>query len=208
MITQSMIDKYRYANTEDSDWDDAVEQDFRSRMEDMGVSVDKIYCTLSYSQGDGACFSGGTGTIGVKKFCEKHPTLLKDYPVISKLFYEHEASFGVEIYINHSRYTHSNSMRVSSHSNSMRVSMHIDSPTDCLPYDPDDESDLRTIVVNQLEDLFHDEFIRLEKELLDLMRGYADELYESLQEEYEYLTSDEAVIEYIKSNHILLAEIN
>ena len=193
MITQSMIDKYRYANTEDSDWDDAVEQDFKNRMEDMGVNVDNIYCTLSYSQGDGACFSGGMGTIGVKKFCEKHPTLLKDYPVISKLFYEHDASFGVEVYINHSRY---------SHSNSMRVSMHINSPMDCLPYDPDDESDLRTIVVNQLEDLFHDEFIRLEKELLDLMRGYADELYKSLQEEYEYLTSDEAVIEYIKSNQI------
>ena len=199
MITRDMIDKHRYANTENSERDDAVEQNFKSRMEDMGVHVDNIYCTLSYSQGDGACFSGGMGTTGFMKFCEKHPTLLKDYPVISKLLYEYEASFGLEIYINHSRY---------SHSNSMRVSMHTNSPMDCLPHDPDDESDLRTIMVNQLEDLFDKEFHGLEQELRDLMRGYADELYESLQEEYEYLTSDEAVIEYIKSNHILLAEIN
>lgn len=40
-------------------------------------------------------------------------------------------------------------------------------------------------------------FDKKESDLIEFVRGLMDELYEDLEEEHDYLTSDEAVVEYI-----------
>lgn len=47
-----------YMESMDSDWDEEVKSKFIERMAEMGFTVDKIYYTISYSQGDGAMFEG------------------------------------------------------------------------------------------------------------------------------------------------------
>lgn len=47
-----------YNSMDDSSWDDNVRSKFTERMAEIGFTVDKIYCTLNYSQGDGAMFEG------------------------------------------------------------------------------------------------------------------------------------------------------
>lgn len=47
-----------YNSMDDSSWDDNVRSKFTERMAEIGFTVDKIFCTLNYSQGDGAMFEG------------------------------------------------------------------------------------------------------------------------------------------------------
>ena len=48
--------------------------------------------------------------------------------------------------------------------------------------------------------------MRRESDVRDTMRSFADWIYESLEQEYEYLTSDEAVRESIEANGYLFTE--
>ena len=47
-----------YNSMDDSSWDDDVRSKFTEKMAEMGFTVDRIYYTISYSQGDGAMFEG------------------------------------------------------------------------------------------------------------------------------------------------------
>jgi hypothetical protein len=61
-------------------------------------------------------------------------------------------------------------------------------------------------IVDQWNDQLSDEIAAFEKDVIEQWRTYMGDLYRKLEEEYDYLVSDEAVWEAIKSNELDINE--
>ena len=186
----ALLEKHRDANVFD-EWWDSVYGMFVEDCAEKGIEVDtrrtvggrqahhySIYFSGFWSQGDGACFDGRVSN-WIKFFeAMKRPDLVTLYQKTDEgltLTWSHEG-----------RYYHENCASFSGE-------LCLDNPHD------DDEDPLlhaawniayeEGYVFDKLEETFA-EFVR------DLMHG----LYKSLEEEHDYLTSDEAIAEYILDN--------
>jgi hypothetical protein len=51
------------------------------------------------------------------------------------------------------------------------------------------------------------DYVSFEERVLEACRDHADNLYKELEEEHEHLTSDEAVLETLEANDMLVDEI-
>lgn len=186
-ISQALIDKHRYCNTEFHDWWDCVEEMFKDDMKEVGIEVEKIEFKLSYSQGDYAFYKG---------WVSDWRKLLKT------LGYECEAM--VLLADNAWKYNWDSSGRYgrSHFENHMPAP---DSDEDLMfayQYAPqkwvDESQQLRIYawlaVLNQYD------YDKIANEIKELIRGQFKDLYKMLMDEYQYLTSDEAVIETIIAN--------
>lgn len=191
-----LIEKHRQINV-DHGWWDATFDMFRDVCAKLGIDLDKnepSFCGF-HSQGDGASFTGKYAAyfefhIGVERtlHAETAPiTLREEYPqetelhrIADELCVLSRIYFPVHAYIRrHStRYVHSNTMT---------------GMVEPMTGDPDDWADE---VHGQVEQTF-----------FRLMRDLADWLYDRLEQEYEYLTSDEAVWEAIEANELNTQEL-
>jgi hypothetical protein len=177
-VRQDLVERYRHINIEHHNWWDYTYEDFASEMrENYGVNVKNINFSGFWSQGDGASFE--TEYMDVWEVLGRLGRQDK-YPAWGL----GEHSFQVTRY--RSLYCHSNTMQGS-----------VDMRCDC-----GDEA--RDVVYAAVADEYcairSRQVADVEKELLDFFRDKADELYRQLEEEYEYLTSDEAVWETIEAN--------
>lgn len=200
-------DKYRQSYP-DYDWWDSSYEDFDKIATMMGIEIGTkpvrlmngktrhdpaIYFSGFWSQGDGACFEG-----------EWRPTddplaalteLMAHAPQDSEL---HEIAFGLahlsercnqiipdaNVKVTHSgNYYHSHS-----------VSYDVDLPT---PHDLDIDNELHLMVFNALCDKLGLDNISFEDEVSDLLRSFMDWMYDRLEAEHEYLTSDENIDQYL-----------
>lgn len=188
-IPQHVIDKYRDAEVDEGWWEPTMEQ-FIELMKEKGIETDLscVHFSGFWSQGDGARF---TGSVDVSKFFAAHPDLLDSFPYHKQMLevggYD---DFGITIGSNDSRYFHEYTMNVA------------------VLYDVDleDHFDMDTPLGEwahkELDRGLDAETAQFQEDVLDLVRDYARKLYRDLEAEYEHLTSDETVIEFIKDNDL------
>lgn len=176
-----ILDKYRDWNT-DHDWWDAVYEHFIEDMTERGISIDTkgknspaIYFTGFWSQGDGACFEG---------HISDWSSWLQDFPMIRA--YQKKAGLSMS-WTSDGNYCHSYTLRF--HGN-------LDAPSaEDLGFEG-----LRAIAHEQAMGELADEWERLQNDVEVKVRGFCDNLYSDLEKEYDYLTSDETVIESLEAN--------
>jgi hypothetical protein len=181
----ALIEKYRDINT-DYEWWDCTKEDFKADMAKKHITVRDVNFTGFWSQGDGASFTGYVSDN--KLFLQTHG-LSETYPVVSRLM-QHGGGFSIAIERNSNyHYVHENTVYA-------EVSY-----TDgfCHVLDSDE---FRDLIIEQWDKDLQAEYDRLAEEVTTIIRGYCKDLYRQLEEEYEYLTSDEAVWEAIQANEL------
>ena len=186
----ALLEKHRDANVEHVEWYDSAYGMFVEDCAEKGIEVDthtirtvggkqahrrSIYFSGFWSQGDGACFDGRVNDW--TKFFEamKRPDLITLYQKTDEgltLTWSHEG-----------RYYHENCVSFSGE-------LCLDNPHD------DDEDPL----LHAAWDIAYEEgyvFDKLEETFAEFVRDLMRDLYKSLEEEHDYLTSDEAIAEYV-----------
>ena len=184
---EELIEKYRHYNVE-HDWWDWQYADYVERMEAVGISIDAkdIHFSGFWCQGDGASFSGYIHETDMKRFMEIHK-LSEYYP--EAFYFAVKDELGVKLVRSSHHYSHENTIN-------------IDLQDDSLDYSDFDEDDVRGVIYQAMRDAYYVTARDLEEEIQQICRGYMKDLYLELQKEYEYLTSDECVLETIEANNL------
>lgn len=180
-----LIDKHWDINV-DHEWWDCTYDEFKLDMQTKGIEVKDINFSGFYSQGDGACF---TGIIDMKVFLKIH-NLEQEF--MGATFFASQN----ELYATIDR-THSSHY---SHEHTVEVNLQEDT------YNDYDEGDLRSEVYEKMSDILNDEWARLDDVVTEICRGYMQDLYSKLRDEYEYLTSKEVIWETIVANDLHVLE--
>ena len=188
-IPEEVIDKYREINVYDGWWDYVYDL-FAERMKQVGIHVENMMFSGFWSQGDGACFEGCVDDPDLFMF--KHD-LVRQYPYIYKTL-EHDGTLNVVSC--HSGHYY--------HAYSTTISVEVDDFDCLLGYDTDTQ--IQGAVIDVLDEKLYDELTDFEQSCTEIFRDYMHELYATLRKEYEYLTSDEVVIEAIKDNELYTPE--
>lgn len=189
---RKLIEKHREINIKHDTWWDSTYADFKSEMAHTGVDVDKMMFSGFWSQGDGASFTGRISDI--KLFMEHHK-LAETYPAVMRLLsYDGNIDLRVVRTGGYSHYYHENTVAVDTPYNDQFSYL---LPTD----DP-----LRAAVVGQWDTDLVAEITALEEAATKIIRSDCRVLYRQLEEEYNYLTSDDAVWEAIQSNDLATEE--
>lgn len=163
-------------------------------MAEKGIEVEKMYYTGFCSQGDGASFDG---RIDDWPLFLRQAGLDEKYPATVEMWEKSKApsgEFGFDLGYrvrSSGRYSHSGTMGGS------------------FEFAPEhyfvrDEERLQYEAAQILVNAALLEADNLETDCLEILRGHADTLYKRLEEEYEYQTDDEQVLEGLISNDCLL----
>lgn len=179
LVDASLLEKYRDCNVEWQDWYDYVYEGFTEDMKAIGIRVDNIYFSGFWSQGDGACFEG---------IVEDDETFLKNfdgYPMLRKLVAD---GGSVYLSVKHSGHYY--------HENCTSWNYEVEAFNMILPM----PTQFHVDVVAAMDEQLSDEASEFEDEAIEFMKDKMRELYSRLEDEYEYLTSDEAVAETIIAN--------
>lgn len=168
------LDKHRDVNV-DHEWWDSVYGMFIEDMEQIGIQVVARDITFSgfWSQGDGAAFKGRV---------DDWAKMFKHLGLLPSLFFYHDN-------LDYMRFN-----SIDPRNNCMRFDCCFEDPDNC-PYDEDDDPIQYSLWYltrpsgKELDDL--------ESALAQMFNDAANKLYADLEAEYEYLTDDEQIIEYI-----------
>ena len=183
-VKSRILDDNRYWNVEHHEWWGCVYDNFREDMKAIGIDVDVMYFSGFWSQGDGACFEGRVcdWDLFLKSLGYTDPVLVNHF--------SQNASFSVK----HSGHYY--------HENCTSFSMEFS-----LPEEFDEEDFLQ--VYGYGEELRDATLIatlsqyngdKLEAEFTEAFKDHMRTLYRRLEEEYDHLTSDEAVLESLEAN--------
>lgn len=187
--SQEILDKYRDINVDFGDWSDSVIENFKERVLEYGVDCERVYYTGFYSQGDGACFNGQV--VDLDKFMKAMGASWDDYPrtldVLKKL--------GEDIHIS---WKHSGSNYY--HENTLSFDIEYDRMEDSLSWD---DPELLHEAAQAIDKAADAEYQVLAEDVRSFVQGLCKDLYTRLQNEHEYLTSDEAVAEAIEVNELV-----
>lgn len=178
-ISDSLIEKYRHWNVEHVEWWQCTYEDFKQQMGEQGIYVSDMFFSGFWSQGDGACFNGFVDDM--KQYLDKN-FKPDDYPMIRKLL---DGGGTVKFSVEHSgHYYHENCTRF--YIEADRLEHVLDAPTD-----------FHVSVLENYDQLLDGEIVDFEKESVEIFKNFMRTLYRTLEKEYDYLTSDEAVKEAI-----------
>jgi hypothetical protein len=190
-----ILDKYRDWNVYEG-WHDCVYEDFKREMDAIGIEVDEMYFSGFSSQGDGACFEGRVSDW--PKFLE---SVGYTCPALIALAAQ---AWGFSV-VHRGRYYHENCTSFTS--DMVSPSHYCYSERDEFvhaysPYNTDIQNAVFLTVLQGYDyDALHDEF---EEEFKRHMRA----LYSQLEEEYDHLTTDEAILDSLECNDQLEDAIN
>lgn len=191
-----IFDKHRYWNVEHIDWWDGVYDCFKSDMEEIGIEVDDMYFSGFWSQGDGACFEG----------------VVSDWPkFLASLGYKdtaliNHAADSFTFRVRHSgRYYHENCTHFYADLCVPDSADDQDFAERYGPY-PWDADCVRTAAWMALLNGY--DSTKLEDEFQEAFKNHMRDLYVRLEQEHEYLTSDEAILESLDANDQLEEAIN
>jgi hypothetical protein len=191
-MDKGLIDKHRLINTEHDWWGD-VYYDFRQICEIIGIDLDKGEPSFTgfWSQGDGASFTGKYRAYAswvqgklITRYYETAPAKIREHApndeelhrIADELCMLSRIYFPIFISISRfgsSSYVHEHTMNCY---------------VEPMGGDPDDWAEEVHAAVQEQGAL--------------LMRDLARWLYRTLEKEYDYLTSDEAVWEAIQANEL------
>ena len=180
-IQKKVLEKHRYWNVEGFEWWDSVYDMSHEDLKAKGFMDCKIWFSGFSSQGDGACFDC-TNFDGEKLIAALEGRIddkrFKQYKRwISKIYQADLLGFEIRTFNHHYNHKRTRVLEVSFGYGSNKNLKRLDA-----------------LVSSFAEDL---ENLRLE---------LCDEIYEMLEKEYEYLTSDEAVKESLEVNEIEFLE--
>lgn len=180
----ALLEKYRYINVEHNNWWDCVESDFIEDMKQVGIHVDKIYFSGFWSQGDGACFVGSLDN--ALTYLNHHH--VDQFPMLRKLI---EMGGTVWATSDHrGRYYHSSSVSINAECEAF---------WQCA----NPKSELQEAVIQRWDGMVDKEIVDFEAALAEQWRTYMNDLYTKLEEEYDYLTSDDAVWDTLVANDLI-----
>lgn len=169
-VKAKVLDNERYINVDDHFWHEYTLEEWKDKLEAMGFNEPRISYTGFSSQGDGASFT--CKRVGVETFITSQKARVRFKNTI-KAF----AKFGGEsIQASVNRIDHHYS-----HENTVKATVEVDS------YLPNYENRLK-------------EGDELEYFLTETVRSLSKQIYRDLEQEYDALTTDEAIIDTIKSN--------
>lgn len=177
-VQERLLEKYRDLNAH-HDWADETIDEFKAKALALGISVDDVFWSGFWSQGDGACFTG----------CVRdwHEFLKAIRPGIDPAVAGWVSDNLTRMHIKTGgSYCHSGTMYVAFHYQDLDQ--------------PPDLEDLRLSlwkILTKNGDILYE----MESDILTYLRDLADGLYRELEEEYEDLTSDEAVVDALLANH-------
>lgn len=196
--SQSFLDAHRDINV-DHDWYDSVFDDFRQICKILGIEIDAEEPRFSgfWSQGDGASWTGAYRALryDLLKGCyipryDIAPVEIRQHAPLDTELHRiaDELSFLARIYTPtfaavrryRDRYVHE-----------MTMTLHDSEPYSEGEYCDWGDLGLATDVVDMIEET-----------LIGLFRDLARWLYRQLENEYDYLTSDEAVADTLEANEI------
>lgn len=186
---QALIEQHRDFNVEHIEWWDGVYDDFTCDMAAKGIHVYNMNFSGFWSQGDGASFTGYISNN--KMFFDQHG-LTGSYPWIAKLL-SHGGEFTLTIDRSSDRYVHENTVGVDLSYTDMFYNI--------LPSDG-----LRAEVIEQWDVKLDVEYATICEAVTEIVRDYCRDLYRRLRDEYDYLTSDEAVWDAIVANDLDVIE--
>ena len=195
--SQDFIDKHRDINVNYDEWWDAVYEDFYEICKILGIELDKREPCFTgfWSQGDGASWAGvyraqdlrlGYAGLAPLYRYDQAPAKMREYAPLDEELHRIADELCLlgriygPVYAKIGRpyggnYVHSNTMHV----------------TEWEFYDEEREEDVPEEIAEHVEGT-----------LLELFRDLAHWLYQSLEREYDHLTSEEAVIETLEANEI------
>lgn len=178
-----LLERHRYINVEYDEWWECVYSDFKEDMRAVGIYVGRMYFSGFWSQGDGACFEGMFNN--VRTYLDHHH---KDqYPMIRKLL-GHEGYVYLDCK-HRGHYYHANYTEFTLGSDTFyRL---VECPTE-----------FHETIVDTWDKQLEDELGDFEKDVIEQWRTYMQDLYRNLEEEYDYLVSDEAVWEAVEANEL------
>lgn len=184
---QIILDRHRDINV-DHGWWDRVYSDFAEDMKAVGIAVTDMYFSGFWSQGDGACFEGRvddwrlfleslgyTDELMVQHFAD-HASFSVSHS--GHYYHEHCTRFDAEFYL---------------------PDQYVDEEH-FLEYHGFGE-ELRDAALIAVLSKFDGR--ELEDEFAEAFKDHMRDLYRRLENEYEYLTSDEAVLETLHANDML-----
>ena len=180
----SLIEKHRYINVEHNNWWDCVESDFIEDMKAVGIYVDRIYFSGFWSQGDGACFVGSLDN--ALTYLNHHH--VDQFPMLRKLV---EMGGSVWATSEHrGRYYHSSSVSINAECEAF---------WQCA----NPKSELQEAVIQRWDGMVDKEIVDFEAALAEQWRTYMNDLYTKLEEEHDYLTSDDGVWDTLVANELI-----
>jgi hypothetical protein len=183
-ISLKTLEAYRHINVEHIDWWDSTYEMFKEDMKEQGIYVSKMYFSGFWSQGDGACFDGQLDDVPL--FLEKN-FKPDEYPMIRKLL---DGGGSVKFSVAHDgHYYHENCTRF--YIEADRLEHVLDIPTE-----------FHEQIVEQWDSILDTEIMDFEKESVEIFKNNMRELYRKLEQEYDYLTTDEAVRETVVANDL------
>jgi len=191
-MNEELIESHRYINVDGDWWYESTLDDWVEVLRGRGLDVaskDILFYGF-YSQGDGACFTGNC--IDSTAFIREHVDE-KDRQAIEVLF-----NHGGEVYVQVVR----GSNRTYSHSRTCYANLSPNTLYQCI--DPPADSDgLQATIIAKLDAQIDAEVHAIEMAFTELFRGWMDKIFKDLNEEYDYLTSDEAVWETLVANDMI-----
>ena len=166
----------------DYDWYDFIFDDFMEKCENLGITVKYSDIEFSgfWSQGDGACFT--TNFIDIRKIIEVLKIEFRN-DFLKNLFIDYFDTYKI---IKLSNY----------YSHEYTVAVHYE---DEFNYNHGGS-------YKRIADYLESKGEEIENKLESLKNQLCSKLYSDLQEEYEYLTSEEAIIETIEANEYEFTE--
>ena len=185
--SDELIDKYRDVYLDSTVWSECVTEDFRQRMEAIGIEVDKVYWSGFWSQGDGAMFEGKINDWGkyLTHLGYTDPILIDcaennwTYTWTHSGHYYHEYSVSYDDNIHHPENPFTSGY---------------------WRGEASDEDQFRGAVWDAA--LEQHDLLALSEKIQEDLRDHMRDLYRELEAEHDYLTSDEAVIEWMEANDI------
>ena len=194
---QALIEKYRDINVEHDWWEYTID-DFKERMQIFyGIAAYDVSFSGFWSQGDGASFEGHVSN--VPSFLQAHD-LMESYPMLIKLL-EEDGAVHISV-VRRGLYQHENTMYIDVCQSDQFCNLnkygHL-----FRPYrEEDSDCDVRVKAVEFMDKKLDAEIQDLEEVALEIFREHARGLYRLLNDEYDYLTSDEAVWDSVVTNEL------
>lgn len=187
-LKAKILEKYRDWNVEHIDWWDGVYDCFKHDMDEIGIDVERMYFSGFSSQGDGACFEGRV---------HDWAAFLRSVGYTDAAIINH-AIDAFALTVEHSgHYYHENC-----------TSFNADLPLPASDADEwflehfspyqDDRHSLHEAVWMAIINKYDSS--TLEREFIEAFKDHMRDLYSRLEEEYEYLTSDEAILDSLETN--------
>ena len=186
---KALLEKHRNTTVDNIDWWDGVYEGLVEDCKAQGICTFRtaIYFSGFWSQGDGACFAGHV---------QDWPKFLTAFgrPELAALYQKFDEHLTLSWTQDDGRYCHEN---CTSFSSDLYISNPYDEETEPLQHDA-------WPMAYKNGAIFED----LEEDFIEFVRGRMRDLYHDLEEEYDYLTSDEAVVEYLLeySDELLVEE--